>query len=124
MTQRHNHYEAAFEALLQTSRVPYVAVDEARRSQMGGGATGVGATGGTLKSLDFIVSPVSAPQRLLVDVKGRRFAGQGLGRGSGQRWKNWSTVDDVESLARWQSLFGTGFVPLLVFAYHVAGPLA
>src|SRR3972149_2650541 len=45
--KRDNHYEAAFEAYLRRRRLPYVAVDEARRSL---------APDGALKSLDFIVS--------------------------------------------------------------------
>jgi hypothetical protein len=111
MTKRDNHYEAAFEAWLQQRRVPYVAVDEAKRSQLGEGS---------LKSLDFIVSPVGAPQRLLVDIKGRRF---GTGQ-LGQSWKNWTTRDDLASLARWQELFGPPFVAALVFAYEIVGEMA
>ena len=48
MANRDNHYEAAFEAFLRARRVPYVAVDEAQRSLV---------ADGSLKSLDFIVSP-------------------------------------------------------------------
>ncbi len=48
MANRDNHYEAAFEQYLRERGVPYVAVDEARRSLLGGTS---------LKSLDFIVSP-------------------------------------------------------------------
>ena len=109
--KRENHYEAAFEAWLRERRVPYVAVDEAKRSRLGETS---------LKNLDFILSPVDARPGLLIDVKGRRFP-------SGRQphyWKNWSTRDDVNSLARWQQLFGAHFVPLLVFAYEVAGELA
>jgi hypothetical protein len=99
---RDNHYEAAFEEFLRSRGVPYVAVDEAKRSLMSDGAS--------IKSLDFIVSrrtdiPVCqaadrnvcptptaadrnvcptptaagknacppAPTTWLVDVKGRRF---------------------------------------------------
>lgn len=109
--KRENHYEAAFEAWLRQRRVPYVAVDEAKRSQLGETS---------LKNLDFILSPVAPRPGLLVDVKGRRFP-------SGRQphyWKNWTSRDDVDSLARWQQLFGPQFVPLLVFAYDVAGELA
>src|SRR4051812_21768477 len=90
MAKRENHYEAAFEAYLQAHRVPYVAVDETKRSRF---------VGGSMKSLDFIVSP---PGRLswLVDVKGRRFP-SGTQK---QYWKNWSTRDDLVSLARWERL--------------------
>ena len=63
MAKRDNHYEAAFEAYLRDRRLPYVAVDEGRRAL---------AADGSLKSLDFIVSPPGA-RSWLVDVKGRRF---------------------------------------------------
>ena len=104
MANRENHYEAAFEAYLRSRQVPYVAVDEAKRSC---------AAEGSLKSLDFIVSPPGALS-WLVDVKGRRFP-------SGdqkQYWKNWSTRDDLRSLAAWQEYFGADFCPMLVFAYQ------
>lgn len=47
MAKRDNHYEAAFEAYLREVCLPYVAVDEAKRSRL---------SDGSLKSLDFIVS--------------------------------------------------------------------
>jgi len=92
--------------------VPYVAVDEARRSLLSNGAS--------IKSLDFIVS---APLQIawLVDVKGRRFPS---GDGQKQYWKNWSTADDLRSLARWEQLFGANFHGLFVFAYDVLGDRA
>lgn len=105
---RDNHYEAAFEAYLRRERLAYIAVDEARRSLV---------PDGSLKSLDFIVSPPSGPA-WLVDVKGRRFPS---GDESQQYWKNWSTRDDLRSLAAWQRHFGESFVPMLVFAYHLVG---
>lgn len=104
--KRDNHYEAAFEGFLRDRQVPYVAVDEAKRTL---------SDGESLKNLDFIVS--AAKRRFLVDVKGRLFPG-------GERkqyWKNWSTRDDLRGLARWQELFGGGFEGLFVFAYHVVG---
>jgi hypothetical protein len=105
---RDNHYEAAFEDFLRSRRLPYIAVDEARRSLV---------ADGTLKSLDFIVSPPGQPS-WLVDVKGRRFPS---GEEHHQYWKNWSTRDDLRSLAAWQTHFGDSFCPLLVFAYHIVG---
>src|SRR5262245_31489821 len=57
MTKRDNHYEAAFEAYLQQRRIPYVAVDETRRSAAVGVTTADPDEAATLKSLDFIVSP-------------------------------------------------------------------
>jgi hypothetical protein len=104
--KRDNHYELAFEAYLRSRGIPYVAVDEAKRARLGNRS---------LKSLDFIVS--SGEGSWLVDVKGRLFP-------SGdqkQYWKNWSTRDDLASLAQWQRLFGGGFRSLFVFAYGVLG---
>ncbi len=112
MTNRANHYEAAFEEYLRWRGVPYVAVDESKRSLL--------ADGESLKSLDFIVS-CPGGTTWLVDVKGRRFPGGG---GSKQYWKNWSTNDDLESLARWEGVFGAGFRGLLAFAYKIVGDRA
>jgi hypothetical protein len=109
MANRDNHYEAAFEQYLRSHGVPYVAVDEARRSVLSNGAS--------IKSLDFIVS---APGQIawLVDVKGRRFPS---GEEQKQYWKNWSTADDLRSLAQWEEFFGDNFRGLFVFAYDVLG---
>lgn len=110
MAKRGNHYEAAFEALLRSLGVPYVAVDEARRAVM--------ADGRSLKSLDFLVAP-PGEVTWLVDVKGRRFPS---GDEHLHYWKNWSTQDDLDSLAEWEVLFGPGFRGLFVFAFHIVGP--
>jgi hypothetical protein len=109
MANRDNHYEAAFEAHLRDCGVPYVAVDEARRSLL--------ADFSSIKSLDYIVS---APGDItwLVDVKGRRFPG---GEENKQYWKNWSPAEDLRSLAQWEGLFGENFRGLFVFAYNVLG---
>jgi hypothetical protein len=108
MAKRDNHYELAFEELLRSTRQPYVAVDEGRRSLVGQGS---------LKSLDFLVSP-AAGQSLLIDVKGRRFPS---GVKHPQYWRNWSTADDLEGLATWARHFGASATPVLVFAYWVTG---
>lgn len=63
MALRHNHYEAAFEAYLRFRRIPYIAVDEAKRSFV---------EEASLKSVDFLVS-VLGGDNFLVDVKGRRY---------------------------------------------------
>jgi hypothetical protein len=110
MAKRDNHYEAAFEEYLRHRQVPYVAVDETRRSLM---------AAGSLKSLDFIVSS-SLGGSWLIDVKGRRFPSGG----QKQYWKNWSTQDDVWSLSEWERLFGRQFRGLLVFAYNICGDQA
>ncbi len=109
MANRDNHYEAAFEAYLRSRGVPYVAVDEARRSLL--------ADFSSIKSLDYIVS---APGEItwLVDVKGRKFPG---GEEHKQYWKNWSPAEDLRSLAQWEELFGETFRGLFVFAYNVLG---
>jgi len=112
MANRNNHYEAAFEEFLRSRTVPYVAVDEARRSVLSDGVS--------IKSLDFIVA-VSAELSWLVDVKGRRFPS---GDQTAQYWKNWSPREDIQSLAQWERLFGDGFRALFVFAYDVLGDRA
>ncbi len=109
MAKRHNHYEAAFEDYLRSRQIAYVAVNEQRRAV---------EAGGSLKSVDFIVSPESdgAPtSRWLVDVKGRRFPS---GR---QYWRNWTTDEELDCLARWRDRFGDGFHGVLVFAYELVG---
>jgi hypothetical protein len=104
---RSNHYEAAFEAYLQWHRLCYVAVDETRRSMLGEER---------IKSLDFIVHGERGA-RLLVDVKGRRYPS---GTKHPRRvWECWSTLDDIDGLARWEKVFGPGYQGVLVFAYEL-----
>src|SRR5437868_3963203 len=100
MADRENQYECAFEEFLRNRRIPYVAVDESRRSLLGNDS---------LKSLDFLVS-TRGGGGWLVDVKGRRFPSGG----QKQYWRNWSTHDDLESLAGWEGVFGPGFRGLFV----------
>ena len=114
MANRDNHYEVAFEEYLRSRGVPYVAVDEARRAVL--------ADGGSIKSLDFIVS-APGTTTWLVDVKGRRFP-SGEEPGGRQYWKNWSTQDDLKSMAQWEGLFGVGFCAIFVFAYNIVGDRA
>jgi hypothetical protein len=112
MAKRTNHYDAAFEAYLRRARVPFVVVDEARRARR---------NQVSLKSMDFIVT-APGNRNLLVDVKGRQFpSGRGPQRASaraghrriGTKWENWATKDDLDSLLRWQEVFGDGFRALL-----------
>jgi len=110
MAQRHNHYDAAFESYLRGTRVPYVAVDEKRRALL---------QQVSLKSMDFIVYS-QAGRNLLIDVKGRRFPSGA--ESSPHKWENWTTADDIDSLLRWEQVFGGGFRALLVFAYHILEP--
>lgn len=107
MAKRDNHYEAAFEAFLRARQVPYVAVDEAKRSLL---------SGGSLKNLDFLLAPPGG-HSWLADIKGRKFPSGH----SKQYWKNWSTGDELHSLARWEELLGGQFTGLLIFAYHIVG---
>jgi hypothetical protein len=102
---RRNHYEAAFEEFLRQRRIPYVAVDEARRSLL---------EQASLKSMDFIVHAANG-EKLLVDVKGRRYPTAG----NGGRWENWVTGDDVASLLRWEEVFGGGSRAVFAFAYDI-----
>jgi hypothetical protein len=112
MADRTVIYEACFEDYLRSAGVPYVAVDEAKKALF---------AGVQLKSFDFVVYSSGGPN-LLVDVKGRRFPYGG--RGGGRRWENWTTRDDLESLARWEEVFGSGFAGLIVFCYHLTVPEA
>lgn len=101
----HVHYESAFEAYLRRSGTPFVAVDEAKKASF---------REAKLKSFDFIVYS-SGPVNWLVDIKGRRWATRG-----GQRkpsWENWVTQADLDGLSQWQTVFGSRFRGLLVFAY-------
>jgi hypothetical protein len=115
MAKRDNHYEAAFEAWLRSLRVPYVAVNEAHRAL----ATTGGGRERSLKSLDFLVSPPQSRERWLIDIKGRHFPTAGH-----QYWRNWSTTDELESLANWELLMGPRATALLVFAYNIIGDRA
>lgn len=109
MTRRHIHYESAFREFLRTSSVPYVAVDEAKRSIFGRAK---------IKSFDLIVYAPSGAN-LLVDVKGRKFPY--TGRAGRRYWENWVTSEDIEGLSRWQQVFGEGFDGMFVFAYWLVG---
>lgn len=108
MADRANHYERAFEAYLRWLRVSWIPVLESRR---------VAAEFQTLKSLDFVVNRPPMGQ-LLIDVKGRRAP-----RGKASL-ENWTTEDDVDSLARWQEEFGNQALPLFVFVYQLASEAA
>jgi hypothetical protein len=111
MANRKVIYEACFEDYLRAAGVPYVAVDEAKKALF---------AGVQLKSFDFVVYSAGGPN-LLVDVKGRRMAAR---TPRGGHLENWATREDLGSLARWESVFGSGFTGLLAFCYHLAGPEA
>jgi hypothetical protein len=108
MANRANHYEAAFEAYIRAMRVPCVAIDEAKRALSGEDR---------VKSPDFLLYPRMGPN-LVVEVKGK----QGKNARGRRPWENWVTTDDLEGLARWQTLFGPGFRPILAFVYAEPPP--
>lgn len=103
MANRHNHYEAAFEAYIRALRIPCVAVDEAKRAISGD----VG-----VKSPDFLLYP-GLGTNFVVEVKGKRGK-TAIGR---RAWENWVTLDDLDGLARWQAMFGPGFRAVFCFVY-------
>lgn len=151
MAQRSVHYEAAFERYLRSRKIPYIAVDEAKKTLFpqgvfGQGVGGVGrgtgrrGTGGgtsqtgldpigsgngengeragvvgegtrdALKSFDFVI--YGEGTNLLIEIKGRR-----AGASMSARLENWVTHEDVQSLLRWERLFGTGFEACFIFVY-------
>ena len=120
MAQRRHHYERAFEAYLRERRVPYISIDEARKTLLPERARlsvdGGARSGGTsLKSFDFVLYGASG--NLLIDVKGRRITNRsrsGLGLG---RLESWVTQGDVDSMKVWERLFGEGFSGAFVFLY-------
>ena len=110
---RGNVYEMALEAYMQWHRIPYVAVNETRRSFL---------ADERVKSLDFLV--ISArDQKLLIDVKGHRYPG-----GNPERprrvWECWAKTSDIDGLERWADHLGPDFRPLLVFVYQLATGIA
>jgi hypothetical protein len=123
--KRHHHYERAFEGFLRARRIPYVAVDEARKALV---PAALAPDSPALKSFDFVIYGIESSLNglgglgltgnLLVDIKGRRISSSasrtGLRTG---RMETWATLDDVESLAHWERLFGEGFQAAFVFVY-------
>lgn len=118
MANASNHYEAAFATWLSRRGIPYLPIDEHARPLADTAAGGVlNRRRSSLKSPDFLVGSFG-PRYWLVDIKGRRFPT------GASYWKNWSTRDELESLAVWEELLGPQFCSLLVFAYNVVGDVA
>lgn len=130
MTQRRHHYELAFEDYLRARRIPYVAVDEAKKALLPGSGqfAATPCNNPAVKSFDFVL--YGSGQNLLVEVKGRRLprskakprvnpSNPFLFRAPPPRssLQNWVTLDDVQSLQTWASLFGDGFEAAFVFVY-------
>jgi hypothetical protein len=121
MAQRRHHYEHAFEEYLRARRIPYVAVDEARKALLPGPRAAAPQPADSLKSFDFVIYGQGA--NLLVEVKGRRV-GRGITPGkvgsratACGRLESWVTVEDIESLQQWEGLFGPEFQAAFVFVY-------
>lgn len=132
MAQRSVHYEAAFERYLRARKIPYIAVDEAKKTLFPHGVFGHAARKGVesqgagvvgesrgekgeggreaLKSFDFVIYGEGA--NLLIEIKGRR-----AGASMSARLENWVTHEDVQSLLRWERLFGDGFEACFIFVY-------
>ncbi|MEZ6163615.1 MAG: HYExAFE family protein [Phycisphaerales bacterium] len=123
MAQRRHHYEHAFERFLRDRRVPYISVDEAKKSLLPGSrAMHPGDDGpGSLKNFDFVIYGEGG--NLLVEVKGRRLPRVRLkdGRPASPRMECWVTLDDIEALRRWGTLFGPDFEAVIVFMYWCEG---
>lgn len=115
MAQRRHHYEQAFEHYLRHRRIPYVAVNEARKALLPGGTLRLTDDQGhetSLKSFDFVI--YGDGQNLLVEVKGRKIPYRRSGTG---RLESWVTEDDITALSHWEDLFGDGFTAAFVFVY-------
>ncbi|MBN9122507.1 MAG: HYExAFE family protein [Planctomycetes bacterium] len=104
-----NHYEAAFDAYLRKRGVAVVPVVEARRSYL---------DAEEVKSPDFIVVGSNAA-KLVVDVKGRKFAGADRSGRPRHVWQNWCDREDVVGLVRWAERLGDGFRGVLAFVYDL-----
>lgn len=109
--RRRHHYEQAFEEYLRSRRMPYVAVDEARKALLPHPPRGsVEPTPAhAIKSFDFVI--YGDQENLLAEVKGRRL---GPGR---TRLESWVTQDDVDALRTWEGLFGPGFSAAFIFIF-------
>ena len=91
MGQSRHHYEQALEAHLRARRIPYISVNEARRTLLPADAdlsiADPASESGrrvALKSFDFVI--YGEPTNLLVDVKGRKVKA-----GSPGRLESWVT---------------------------------
>ena len=105
----HAHYERAFETWLRERRIPYVPVQQLRRSA---------DKDGPLKSFDFLVH--AGDRHYIVDVKGRRFPQTSRGREA--YWENWVHFSDLEGLFAWESHFGEGYTGMLAYCYWLQLP--
>lgn len=132
MAQRRHHYERAFEGYLRELKLPYMAVNEARRALLPGDAklamvAADGAKARGIKNFDFVVygdsgdadGAKAGAENLLVEVKGRRLPRLRLsdGRPAKARLESWVTMDDVSALRTWEEMFGAAYTGVFVFVY-------
>ena len=121
MARRQHHYERAFGCYLRDQRLPYVAVNEARRALLPPSTQLTLNNDKNIKNFDFVVYNQSdeSHQNLLVEIKGRRLPRlrKADGTPSKPRLESWVTLDDVSALTDWQSLFGPKYTPVFVFVY-------
>lgn len=121
MAQRRHHYEHAFERYLRDSKIPYISVNETKKSILPDGALlttqAEDEPPKKLKNFDFVV--YGAGTNLLVEIKGRRLPAVRLkdGTPAKPRMESWVTMDDIDALTRWRALFGPEFEPVFVFVY-------
>jgi hypothetical protein len=131
--QRRHHFESAFESLLRARRVPYIAINEARKSLLPSMLSRMPQSGPALKSFDFIAYGHGG--NLLIEIKGRTLRPptrphpqvltsdalplrhRRVRPAANPRLECWATRDDIESLLRWQELFGPEFESVLIFLY-------
>lgn len=104
---RGDPYERAFENWLIDNHIPYVAVDEHKRSAF---------ARHKIKSFDFLIYPRDG-QTIIAEVKGRKFKGTSFAKLAGLEC--WVTTEDVDGLAKWQEVFGPGHQAIFVFVYGV-----
>ncbi len=129
MALRQHHYERAFESYLRDQRLPYIAVNEAKRALLPSDAKLAISNGDestSIKNFDFVVygqdegcgAEVRA-ENLIVEIKGRRLPRIRLsdGRPATPRLESWVTEGDVEALELWQNLFGEEYRSVFVFVY-------
>jgi hypothetical protein len=121
MGQSRHHYESAIEFHLRERRIPFISVNEARRTLLPAKADvsvtepGVDSDRkSNLKSFDHVI--YGDPTNLLVDIKGRKVKSARSAATIG-RLESWVTEDDIGALRKWESLFGEGFRAAFVFVY-------
>mgnify|MGYP003663034072 CR=1 FL=1 len=121
MAQRRHHYEQAFERYLRDGRIPYISVNEAKKSLLPPKATlalcDQAGTSEKLKNFDFVI--YGQGTNLLIEIKGRRLPAIRLkdGTPAKPRMESWVTMEDIKALSKWRALFGPEFEPVFVFVY-------